>query len=154
MTDPSGYAKKSTANGDTRSGLRLRLRIAVPGRAADADPPQHLTCGKFNSRSLVAGFRRILADPLNWPNSGVCGGVAVAGSVEHGQDWSRVLCEFLPGVSEFDAASVRLGFQECGADGVFELVELLGEDGLSDADGNVNLAGTQAGNLGGTHLTS
>jgi hypothetical protein len=31
------------------------LRIAVPGRAADADPPQHLTCGKFNSRSLVAG---------------------------------------------------------------------------------------------------
>jgi hypothetical protein len=44
-------------------GLRLRLRIAVPGRAADADPPQHLTCGKFNSRSLVFGFRRILADP-------------------------------------------------------------------------------------------
>ena len=43
MTDLSGYAKKSTANGDTRSGLRLRLRIAVPGRAADADPPQHLT---------------------------------------------------------------------------------------------------------------
>lgn len=27
MTDPSEYAKKSTANGDTRSGLRLRLRI-------------------------------------------------------------------------------------------------------------------------------
>ncbi|GLW96174.1 transposase [Microtetraspora sp. NBRC 16547] len=49
MTDLSGYAKKSTANGDTRSGLRLRLRIAVPGWAADADPPQHLTCGKFNS---------------------------------------------------------------------------------------------------------
>jgi hypothetical protein len=42
LTDLSGYAKKSTANGDTRSGLRLRLRIAVPGRAADADPPQHL----------------------------------------------------------------------------------------------------------------
>ena len=39
MTDLSGYAEKSTANGDTRSGLRLRLRIAVPGRAADADPP-------------------------------------------------------------------------------------------------------------------
>jgi len=56
LTDLSGYAKKSTANGDARSGLRLRLRIAVPGRAADADPPQHLTCGKFNSRSLVAGF--------------------------------------------------------------------------------------------------
>lgn len=54
MTDLSGYAKKSSANGDTRSGLWLRLRIAVPGRAADADPPQHLTCGKFNSRSLVA----------------------------------------------------------------------------------------------------
>ena len=54
LTDPSGYAKKSTANGDTRSGLRRRLRIAVPGRAADADPPQHLTCW-FNPRSLVAG---------------------------------------------------------------------------------------------------
>jgi len=39
LTDLSGYAEKSTANGDTRSGLRLRLRIAVPGRAADADPP-------------------------------------------------------------------------------------------------------------------
>ena len=63
LTVLSGYAKKSTANGDTRSGLRLRLRIAVPGRAADADAPQHLTCGKLNSRSLVAGFRRILADP-------------------------------------------------------------------------------------------
>jgi hypothetical protein len=63
LTDLGGYAKKSTANGDTRSGLRLRLRIAVPGRAADADAPQHLTCGKLNSRSLVAGFRRILADP-------------------------------------------------------------------------------------------
>ena len=58
MTDLSGYPNKSTANGDTRSGLRLRLRIAVPGRAADADPPQHFTCGRFNSRSLVAGFRR------------------------------------------------------------------------------------------------
>jgi hypothetical protein len=69
LTDLSGYAKKSTANGDTRSGLRLRLRIAVPGRAADADPPQHLTCGKFNSRSLVAGFRRIFADPLPCPNN-------------------------------------------------------------------------------------
>ena len=69
MTDLSGYAKKSTANGDTRSGLRLRLRIAVPGRAADADPPQHLTCGKFNSRSLVAGFRRIVADSLPCPNT-------------------------------------------------------------------------------------
>jgi hypothetical protein len=36
LTDLSGYAKKSTANGDTRSGLRLRLRIAVSGRVADA----------------------------------------------------------------------------------------------------------------------
>jgi dihydrofolate reductase len=43
LTDLSGYAKKFTANGDTRSGLRLRLRIAVPGRPADADPPQHLS---------------------------------------------------------------------------------------------------------------
>ena len=38
------------------------MRIAVPCRAADADPPQHFTSGKFNSRSLVFGFRRILAD--------------------------------------------------------------------------------------------
>ena len=29
MTDPSGYAKKSIANGDTGSSLRLRLRFAV-----------------------------------------------------------------------------------------------------------------------------
>ena len=68
MTDPSGYAKKSTANGDTRSGLRLRLRIAVPDRAAAGDPPQHLTCGKFNSRSLVAGSS-YLGRPLPWPNT-------------------------------------------------------------------------------------
>ena len=131
MTDLSGYAKKSTANGDTRSGLRLRLRIAVPGRAADADPPQHLTSGKFNSRSLVAGFRRILADPLNWPNSGVCGGVAVAGSVEHGQDWSRVVCVFVPGLGEADSPREPRGVLQCGADGVFELVELLGAGRLA-----------------------
>ena len=30
MTDLSGYAKKSTADGDTRSGLRLRLRRPEP----------------------------------------------------------------------------------------------------------------------------
>jgi integrase/recombinase XerC len=53
LTDLSGYAKKSTANGDTRSGLRLRLRIAVPGRAADADPPQHLTCGHTLATNLL-----------------------------------------------------------------------------------------------------
>jgi hypothetical protein len=29
LTDLSGYAKKSTTNGDTRSGLLLRLRIVV-----------------------------------------------------------------------------------------------------------------------------
>jgi len=69
LTDLSGYAKKSTANGDTRSGLRLRLRIAAPGRAADADPPQHLTCGKFTSRSLVAGFHRIFGRPPPCPNT-------------------------------------------------------------------------------------
>jgi hypothetical protein len=33
----SGYAKKSTANGDTRSGLRLRLRIAAPGPTRPVD---------------------------------------------------------------------------------------------------------------------
>jgi len=37
----------------------------------------------------------------------VCGGVAVAGSVEHGQDWSRVLCEFLPGVSDLTWATIQ-----------------------------------------------
>jgi hypothetical protein len=63
LTDLSGYAKKSTANGDTRSGLRRRLRIAVPGREADADPPQHLTCGKFSSRSLVA------VSFVSWPTA-------------------------------------------------------------------------------------
>ena len=30
MTDLCGYAKKSTANGDTRSDLRLRLRRPEP----------------------------------------------------------------------------------------------------------------------------
>lgn len=39
----------------TRSGLRLRLRIAVPGRAAAADPPLHLTCGK--SKLKITGCR-------------------------------------------------------------------------------------------------
>ena len=63
MTDLGGYAKTSTANGDLRSGLRLRWGIAVPGRAADADPPPHLICGRLSARSLVAGFRRIVADP-------------------------------------------------------------------------------------------
>jgi hypothetical protein len=37
-------------------------------------------------------------------------------------------------VGGLDAASARLGFQKCGADGVFELVELVDEDGLSDAE--------------------
>lgn len=73
MTDLSGYGKKSTANGDTRSSLRLRLRIAVPGRAADADPPQHLTCGKFNNPKRTeftpvpaAIDDALAADPNEW----------------------------------------------------------------------------------------
>jgi hypothetical protein len=37
LTDLSRNAKKSTANGDTRSGLRLRLRIAAPGPTADLE---------------------------------------------------------------------------------------------------------------------
>ena len=37
LTDLSGYAKKSTANGDTRSDLRLRLRIAAPNGIRDGD---------------------------------------------------------------------------------------------------------------------
>jgi hypothetical protein len=41
---------------------------------------------------------------------------------------------FVPAGGELDAASVLPGFQECGADGVFELVELVGEDGLSGAE--------------------
>lgn len=47
-----GTVNRSTANGDTRSGLRLRVRIAVPGRAAGADPARHLARGTLNSRSL------------------------------------------------------------------------------------------------------
>ena len=73
MTDLSGYRKKSTANGDTRSSLRLRLRIAVPDRAADADPPQHLTCGKFNNPKRTeftpvpaAIDDALAADPNEW----------------------------------------------------------------------------------------
>ena len=63
MTDLGGDAKKSTANGDTRSGLRLRLRFAVPGRAADADPPQHLTCGKSTQDRWLPVSVASLADP-------------------------------------------------------------------------------------------
>jgi len=63
LTDLSGYAKKSTANGDRRSGLRLRLRIAVPGRAVDADPPQHLTCGKFKLKITGCRFPSHLGRP-------------------------------------------------------------------------------------------
>jgi hypothetical protein len=42
LTDLTGYAKKSTANGDTRS-VSGGLCVAVSGRAADADPPRLLT---------------------------------------------------------------------------------------------------------------
>jgi hypothetical protein len=37
------------------------------------------------------------------------------------------LCEFLAGRSQDDAARVRRGFQECGADGLFEVVDLTSE---------------------------
>ncbi|GAB3182228.1 hypothetical protein GCM10027259_35100 [Micromonospora palomenae] len=42
LTDLSGYAKKSTANGDTSSGLRLRLRIAAPGPTRQPTSSQRL----------------------------------------------------------------------------------------------------------------
>ena len=53
-----------------RSGLRLRLRIAVSGRAAHADPPRHPTCGKFNSNHWLpvsAVSDRPLAQPSRPP---------------------------------------------------------------------------------------
>jgi hypothetical protein len=42
LTDLSGYAKKSAANGDTRSGLRSRLRIAAPGPTRQPTSSQRL----------------------------------------------------------------------------------------------------------------
>ena len=44
------------------------------------------------------------------------------------------MCEFLAGRSQDDAARVRRGFQECGADGLLEVVDLTSEGGLSDAE--------------------
>jgi hypothetical protein len=58
----------------------------------------------------------------------------VACSIEHGQDWWYFLCEFVAGRSQDHAARVRCGFQECGADGLFEVVDLTSEGGPSDAE--------------------
>jgi hypothetical protein len=72
LTDLSGHTQKPTANGDTRPGLRHRIRTTAPSQTPDTDPPQHPTSGKFNSRSLIASSRHILADPQThlartWP---------------------------------------------------------------------------------------
>jgi hypothetical protein len=45
-----------------------------------------------------------------------------------------ILVRILAGRSQDDAARVRRGFQECGADVLFEVVDLRSEDGLSDAE--------------------
>ena len=63
-----------------------------------------------------------------------CAYGVVTCSVEHGQDWWYFLCEFLADRSQDDVARVRRGFQECGADGLFEVVDLTSEGGLSDAE--------------------
>jgi hypothetical protein len=60
--------------------------------------------------------------------------VAVAELVEHGQDWYCVLCELFADGSQSDAARIRAGFQEWELDDAFEVVDLAGEDGFSDAE--------------------
>ncbi len=62
MTDPGGYANTSTAKGDTRSSPRLRVRIAVPGRAADAGPAQQ-------ELGAVLYFTDRLARPVRVPTA-------------------------------------------------------------------------------------
>jgi hypothetical protein len=62
LTDLSGYAKKPTANGDTRSGLRLRFRIGVAGRAADADPPRVLIVDRDRPANLGCQASRMAVD--------------------------------------------------------------------------------------------
>jgi hypothetical protein len=53
-------------------------------------------------------------------------GVAIC-SVERGQDSLYFFCECLACGSQADAIRGRRGVQERGADGVFELVDLMGE---------------------------
>lgn len=56
------------------------------------------------------------------------------GLVEHGWDWHDVVREFLVGGSQPDAAMVGRGFQERGADGLFQVVGLACEDSFSGAE--------------------
>ncbi len=49
-------------------------------------------------------------------------------------DREDFLRECLPCGSQCDAIRILCGFRERGADGVFELVDLVGEDGFSDAE--------------------
>ena len=70
MTDLSGYAEKFTANGGTRSSLRgIGASLSLVGQPT----PIPLTSGKFNSRSLVAGFHASGTSALRdkqWPSFG------------------------------------------------------------------------------------
>ena len=119
LTDLSGYAKKSTANGDTRSVIRLRLRIAGPGRAADADPHQHLTRRKFNPRSLVAGSRRIFGRPQEerlFTNAGCSRGLNPSVSSRDPGDVVGEVAEAESGAAQVLQAAVdRFGWTVAGA---------------------------------------
>lgn len=55
-------------------------------------------------------------------------------SVEHGQDRECFLGKFLAGGCQFDAVGGWRGFQECGADVAFEVVDLTVEGSFSDAE--------------------
>jgi hypothetical protein len=63
LTDLSGYAKKSTANSDTTSGLGLRLRIAAPGPTRKPHPASDYTlnCEEplVATLSTIARFRKL-----------------------------------------------------------------------------------------------
>jgi len=68
-----GTLKKPTANGDTRSGVRLRLRVAVPGRAAVSQPSDVLTAraaaaGAFDSLFLGLGIVALIVGAVGVAN--------------------------------------------------------------------------------------
>ena len=69
LTDLSGYAKKSTANGDTRSRPRLRLRIAARDRRGSRHPASDYT---LNREEPVKRPGRLLVARVE-PPSFCCG---------------------------------------------------------------------------------
>lgn len=63
-----------------------------------------------------------------------CGSGVVAASVENNEDGNYFLCKPFACRGQGDATRTWSDVHECRADGVFELPDLLGEGGFSDAE--------------------